>query len=602
MTAFIALLCFRSGFESKITVESKDALVDVVVKQIAKDAGVQCQLPKSTSNLKVSVFAKDVEAKGLLDRIASTLGLDGKIVDGKYVFAPGPEFAGAVLDNYMRQEYALRDRMIYDKLAALANLTLKPYDPDAMSDAPGTPAQKWAQGRIAHPAYYALGVAFRRGYFEARARKGLPRDCFTFMPGPGTGMVPQQTSGFLVGVPIREQLLDNPTCPVYIDDNCRAIRGQLIAFGFYPTTAELKLVSIAGAPTPTEPVLETPYYFARPPKELAKMPFAQMVSRWETPLDQFPVAMAKLKLDPEAGDAEDPGYFDERTSLSEKLQRLHAQSGLPIVATSFRIPALKPSKKDFGNVGDAIASLQSDEKCFLRAEDGFLLVRHPAYWLIRYSEPPEWVVAGLEAAAKKRPLTIGDYADLAFATSKTPDYGTGGTNIPHSFDRLVNLRGLLMRIDGEPLEMGYPALYVLGSMSAANRSALWSGGVLDSINVDGTIVRDRLGHIASGSRWSGRGNPLPHELVSCAPLFDAPVTTYFLTADERGVDSAKEMGDAFARDSMAGVVMDQFTDAWTLGMRARFLWLEPNRDNGCTFFAGFRDLVSTSYNISIHAK
>lgn len=583
---FAFALLQQSGFDKHLTIDMKDDLATTVVAKIAKDAGFDCTYPKDYTNLKVSVFAKDVSARSLLDRIGSTLGLDGKIEAGRYVYAPGPELKRGLVEEYIGNEGLLLSTIIQARLEALARLTLQPFGtvgqgrsiPNSSDEE--TDPGAWALNRISQPAYYALGVAYRIRYVTpirfvhvSDARLGSPKAMCEIVPG--LPMMP-----FLVGTPT-----EVPTLETYIDDNSRAINGTLIAYGFLTDTAEIRVSVIHGTDIVDRALSKVPFLFAKPPKELAKLSFVNMLNAWSMNVEDMPKELFE-KASPVDGKREDSGYFDGRISLSDKLERLHLQTGLPIVATSFRTPALDQNVEVAGSAKEAVESLVSKEKCFVRAENGFLLVRHPAYWMFRRTEPPEPLVRKLEDIAKQRPLTIGEYGDLAASVALSlPDWGGGLANgaFPLCYNRLLNSRGLLLRFDSTPLSTGFPALLFLGTLDRTERAALLEGAWWDS---------DKPRRAQNSSGYAT--DYVAHRLASAGPLFGAAMTNRYLTPIEAGMDFLKYRNLVATSPQEAGGI-----PILDVGKRARYVWMEPSSEpNSYTMKVGFKDMVTAIYDVS----
>ncbi|HWA83378.1 MAG TPA: hypothetical protein VG820_08105, partial [Fimbriimonadaceae bacterium] len=323
----------------------------------------------------------------------------------------------------------------------------------------------------------------------------------------------------------------------------------------------------------------------------------------------------------------DPGYFDGRISLSEKLERFHLQTGLPVVATSFRTPALDQNSDDLDSAREGVQALVGREKCFVRCEDGFLLVRHPAYWLLRSSEPPEEIVAALEKVAEKRPLTICEYAGLAVAVGRHTDSGASFMNlpgfIPHSFDRLLNLRGLLLRFDGNPLATAYPALYFLGTLPAEDQARLLDGQVWnahiavvattesDTVTSQkgyrmtkqgargayaGTFViehKDRRTYVVADTGWSYAAD----FLGTAGPIFDATTSLRYITPAERGYDLLAHSMNEPSDDVNAS--LDELLSRMS---RGRLVWMQALGPRDYIFDVGFPGDVVAAYRVSIDWK
>lgn len=589
-----ALLLQAPNFDKHVTEELKDVLASEAVATIAKDASIECVFPKGFDNTKVNVFARDIPARYLLDRIASTLGFEGAVKAGKYVLAPGPEFKGSTLSDYIRSEASIRRQIVLARLGALASLTNQPFGsvhpPTSGSD---EDPKIWALHRIEQPAYYALGVA---------ARIGTADTIRTPEPGGWVHFLTKLTDNsiaFKVGRPI-----DLPTRESYIDANSSSIEGTLITCGVLLSTAELKLTVLSGVRLREEPLSSLPFLFASPPTSLRREKFAQLIAEWAMPVTEVAPAVPvkhrdqDVEAEDQDSDTRDLGYFDGRISLSDKLEKIHAETGISIVGTSFRTPAIQQKSGEFGDKSKAIASLAAGEKCFLRAEEGVLLVRHPAYWLLRHTEPSEAVIRRVEhIAATAGELGLSDYADLAFSLGEipdpeTPDYSAGGFGLPHCYDRLIHLRGLLLRFDGSPLATAYPPLYLVGCLNASGREALLSGAILG-----GSEVARMSSH-----SWRGSLNLVPNVVATVAPMFDANVALRYFTPAEAGLDVLRINMAAFTRDVDQHTPIANLLDAMSLGLRARFVWLESLAPDDYVFKVGFRDVVTASFTAKWQGK
>lgn len=578
----LGILLRAPNFDTRVTEELKDVLASEAVAAVAKDASVDWVYPKGYENVKISVFARDIPARSLLDRVASTIGFVGSIQDGKYVLVPGAEFKGQTLRDYIYAEAAETRQILLSRLFALANLTWRPFgsNQDPVSGSDSDP-KVWASRRIDQPAYYALGMAFRVGPIQKIGGPvGLASAdlCLEAMI--------DRCIAFRVGTPT-----EKPTQSTFIDANSSAIEGTLVACGALPSTAEIKISVVSGSPVRAEPLSKLPYLFAAPPESLRKEKFVQLLSQWRmTPKE---VASAVQATPIETGlSPTDSGYFDGRTSLSDQLQRIHLQTGIPIVATSFRTPSIGQQPAGYSDKAAAIESLSTDEKCFLRAEDGVLLVRHPAYWLLRWTEPSEQVIRQCERIAATRALTLDEYADLAYSLSRISDPGAvdlskGGSGVPHSFDRIENLRGLLLRFDGSPLATAYPPLYFMGCLGSTDREALLGGAPWGAA----AILRE------APNRWRGSVARAPSDVASLAPMFDAAIGLRYLTPAESGADLITAYDAAFHRDVDQHTPLVNTLEAESLGLRARYVWLETLGPTEYAFRLGFKDMTTATYTV-----
>jgi hypothetical protein len=574
MVAAIAMLAMcQSAYESAVTIEKSDILLPAALEAISGQCHIRCSLPRYYASLKVTVLAKNVKAQSLLDRIASTFGLVGKATPDGYVFSAGPELDALVLDKFLQAESNVRRELIQSKLLALALLTQKPIEAYSATEPSGgvkTDADAWARSHITQPGFYALGVAYRYDVLDPSVKHDITNLDNFIIVGDGRPSTP-----FLVDSPAKY-----PVDSTFIDEPSASIRGTMIAFGFLPTTAEIRVTVMRGEKVRNDPLLETPFLFAKPPKETAKTQFATILASWQTAPADLPPEMRKIK--PTSSDDEpSPGYFDDRMSLTQKLERLHVQTGLPIVSTSLRIPALKPDHEGVVTVGSYLDRLAKDEQCFLRAEDGVLLVRHPAYWLMRISEPPEAAIAHFEEVAAKRPLNLDEYADLALAIGTNPDYGLqhayNPAFVPHAYDRLLNLRGLLLRFDGGPLATAFPALHFYSQIPHDTRELMLRG-----LKLGFPVFQPA---------------PYVEHVVECAPIFDAFVGPRYMTPHDLGYGS--ELLYGFWPERLEHHTERDIRDNY---FRAGQFWVVKDSDSSYTFKTGFGDVITSSYTFSIRQK
>gem|GEM_PF-3637150 len=476
----VALLLLPQGYATPLTIAEKDVTLPEICAEIAKDSGIKVELGDDLWNFKVTVFVKDMKARDLLDRIASLYDLDGTALSDRYRLKLNFK-AQKAFEDYVQAECLLRELRMVAQAKALAKLTLKPFgDPSAAIPPKNAgEAEKWAAKHIGEPAYYALGL------WERACELQEPQ---VDTPDYWTGLVASgSTILFWVGeppVPPPPALLGD-YAKNFMDDNSKALGGTVVTIGSYEMTSDLQISVISGSSSPQIACSDRPFLFARPPKELEKMPFSVQLTAWQTSVD--PSDLGEVVENPKQPKA--PGYFDHRISLSEKLENLYNRCGAPIVATSFRAPALRQGHE--ATPAAILADLTQNEEVFTRWDHGCLLVRHPAYWLLECTEPVESTMREAEAIAKKRPLTVDEYAALARKLGPGEDddppwlhvWNGPSPTFPNCFDRLINGRGFLSRFDPEPLEKAFPALFILGMMSNADFQRLANGETLDAAQV-----------------------------------------------------------------------------------------------------------------------
>lgn len=551
--AAFALLHIQ-GLETPVTLEEKDQLLIVVLKQLSDKTGVKCLGPESLNNQKLTIFAKDKPASELLKRIQSVLGCVGETHSGEYFLRPGDELKE--VPSYCVAEEKLRESIATARLSALSRLATGDIDRKA-AEKSEDPAIQWALPRANQAAFRVAALCFRVNGFHTEP--------ITFMVAPP----PKNAPGHRI-------------VNVGIDESTADLAGSVVTTCFYRSTGELRAVPINGAAVDNGEFLTKPYLFARPPKELAAKPFAKLLQKWETPIDSFPSEMLSKEAQ-EPNEPVDPGYSQRRFSISEELEEIYRRTGIPIVSTSFRTPALAKALPQNVGTKQMIEQLSLTENCFLRAEDGYLLVRHPAYWLLASSEPPEGAVLLMEKLAKDRGLTLDDYANFAFMLSGRGDPGEYFA-VPPQCDRWMEQRGILTRFDAKPIEQAFPGLYLIGALPVAERQGLYAGKAYGYNLEEYEVSRKQF------SRWVASDYE-PIVGAYRGPLFGA-------TCSDRLVPPARRFGYiAYGEDhdTEARVNAD---------MEARFLWVEGS-SGGWSINLGFDGpsrIATTIYNVTFDSK
>lgn len=127
-------------------------------------------------------------------------------------------------------------------------------------------------------------------------------------------------------------------------------------------------------------------------------------------------AVGDARLKP--GTPEPDPYGAGLASLSDVLAGLHARTGLPLAAESFRAPVTPWGAPKGETVREALRAVLDGPmvkfggvpRFVWRGSEGWLLVRTPAAWSLRRGEIPESRLVPLEA---KRTPSLDDYAALA---------------------------------------------------------------------------------------------------------------------------------------------------------------------------------------------
>ncbi|MFI5386298.1 MAG: hypothetical protein ACHQ50_09280 [Fimbriimonadales bacterium] len=571
MVAFAALLAIQAaGLDTKITIEEKDQLVKDVGKDIQTRTGVGISVPANFDNLKVTIFAKEAKAREVLDRISSVIGCKGIVDHGRYLIRE--DELRVQLPWYAWDEHRLRQAQARAKLDALSRLSLLADPPAAPQSAPPDDLvtelpEHWAARMIGQPAFRAAALWYR-----------VNDQSFPVSIGDRAWLP------FVEPWPLRVQAPATPVSraghrrpEVAIDEASASLRGTAIVVSYHQTTGEIRVTTLDGPEAKNDPYLKKAYRFATPPKELEKTPFAKLLKEWETPLDRFPKEMLERPaLNGEESDGmAAPGYFDGKTGLSEELEAIYRRTGIPIVSTSFRLPALDDHLPESGTARELIEHLAKKEECFLRSDGGYLLVRHPAFWLFEVSEPPERTVRRIEAVRKSTPLGLLDYADLAasMANSQGGDFGwyIGDGIMFRHCDRWIEGRGILVRFDPKPIADAFPALAILGQMNSDQRRALLSRQVF---------------HDPPSAAWKV-WSAILDEAAARGPMYDALCTDRLISP---ATQLDLEYPAIFAADPLNPFLMSN---------RARFLWLTEASTGTWVFNLGFPPQATTMYTVTL---
>lgn len=116
--------------------------------------------------------------------------------------------------------------------------------------------------------------------------------------------------------------------------------------------------------------------------------------------------------------AEIDPYGSNLASLADLLARLHARSGVPVVAESFRAPTAFWGDPHGATVDEALRSVESGPvlsagvgaRFLWRGSGGWIIARTPEAWRLRMGEIAEGRIRPLE---KKGVPSLADYASLA---------------------------------------------------------------------------------------------------------------------------------------------------------------------------------------------
>jgi hypothetical protein len=183
------------------------------------------------------------------------------------------------------------------------------------------------------------------------------------------------------------------------------------------------------------------------------------------------------------------GYYSD----GDHLEWFHRATNLPVVSDAFRVPHRWSKLDRFNKVGAGLylaEYLKTQPGGFLRIDNGFVLLRRPAFWDLRRSEVPEELIRPLDD--KGNSLTMSDYGN--FALKLTRKQGR----------RVISSTQFLSRFDAVPLLEGLPALRLYGALNSLQRGTLVSQGRLPYDSLTAQQRELYLGAVLESIFHSGR--------------------------------------------------------------------------------------------------
>lgn len=210
-------------------------------------------------------------------------------------------------------------------------------------------------------------------------------------------------------------------------------------------------------------VWENPY-ITSPGKNMEKHPLLRFWEKWRTPQEQMkvsPVLLEKIEDDSEVASkrSDDSIWAQRPITVADCLRWLSEHTDLNILADAYRFGIGASGYEETG-----IPVYRWVEKVlvpngWVKAEGDWLLFRHRGYWQLRPSEVPERVLRPLESKARKQPLDVDDYAELAAQLTSPQEERV----------QVATSRRFVVNFDTEPLVGNIPALRFWASLSAPQR-------------------------------------------------------------------------------------------------------------------------------------
>lgn len=486
------------SLKGTVTLRLKDEPIDSVMKQISSQTHTMVEAANSISDLKLTIFVDKLPEGTLLDKIASVLGATWSLDSGIHIL-------NVPIDEATRRQkfMDLEDQLLRSGAEAdakkLSDAAGNASGYDDFAETYGKEEQLSPTGQLgprhfrgqhagpqmvlSTPAAYAVGKLFSGWSQSDWDAFWSGQVAYTFI-NPQIDQ-PGDTEDVQRGFQVRR-----------VSPERAVIFARYDAFG--------------------EHTLE----FAQPPQgryphgprapgddemapELAKTDFGKEVLAWPNFTgNEQDEALTRRFPNPQASAI--PGtqdYYGRTTMrLADQLDSLSALSGLPVVADGFR--TAEPEGVAGKTALSWLGSLKKTDNCYLRIEDGVVMVRHGHFWRDRLSEIPEDAIRTMDEKGKN--LTVMDYAN--FLTGLTPA-------------QLAPLTGFTPPILGFPVDVvqnSIPALQFLGAVG----SSISPGVPVRYSNLSGTaqqlFTSAIFNGLFSGGSWNGPGPGLDPE--QCAVL------------------------------------------------------------------------------------
>lgn len=514
LTAAFFCLVGLPRSEAKVSLKMPLATLADVTQEIRKQTGLafKFDLMMKPADIKVTVLVRDMKAEDLLEEIADVLSLNVTVAEGtaKISYSPG---ARGACEAYLLAEDKLLAKEAEARLNALVAALPTVFDPPPAAE--GEPdvsdLKSWARRKIRLPGPYAAALA--RSATPDKTRIGV-------------GLVTHGSYPVIDGTPVYGYAFKRPRTPrgaaaghCSLDSYSAKFENTQVLIRYCPESGSWLIGQVAGESGQIDDYPKLIRY-PRPPKALQDQPFALNLAAWQKGDPESEVG--KLKVADEPNDPE--LLFPNHPTLTDHLNWLYENAKANIVADAYRFPSgLKVARPEGRTVQACMDFLSGKTNCFFNISKRCVKVRTAGYWRLARSEPSESSVQTIEAAAKKRDLTLDDYAD--FATSMSAP----------AYERFEGPDRFLSTIDLRPLMRGTPILACYGKFNAAQRRALWNGQVYDWMN---TTQRGGIdtSAVSATAAWACFGDV--DVMGRYADVLECPaLPEFYLTADNRTEDA-----------------------------------------------------------------
>jgi len=476
----LALLCATASGQTNLDLSKDPRLqqtLDVHLKRVLlpdllrflhSHSDQKFIIDKQLEHLMACVFVEKRPLWLVMEDVADVFGCQWKDLGSEWRLGL-PKETATKIGVYAADEFNELRRQCFLRGTALADLASKQKWSGSSGDAQGAAAvpieeespEKWASRVSRDPAYRVAGLMFSR--IPALTEDGAKYD--------------SPVNLLHSSLPVCYRLVAPPTPEIAETNQCGpageyavGLEGTLATIRVAPWAGTIQAVVVDG----NSHKIERPrnlLRYPRPTERLSTTAAGKWLLEWETPLDESSdpaceTSVSSLTLKPSP-------FFDQARGIEEYLETLADSTHTPVVSDAFRIPAIgKEVPESRGTVRDWLKKLKESEKCFVRVENGSVLVRHGGFWDLRDWEPSEEIFARLEQTPNPR---LDDYADCAFA-----QLGRTWSDIDILMPFYESQQIPLAKVDLKPLRDSYITLAALGQMNARQRTHIYSGGWIDT--------------------------------------------------------------------------------------------------------------------------
>ncbi|MDR3687959.1 MAG: hypothetical protein P4L46_01175 [Fimbriimonas sp.] len=462
------------SLQQPVNLHLKRALLPELTDALHKQTGVRFSMSKEIEPLMVCVFVDKVPLGLVMHEVADVLGCEWHDLRSEWRLVVNPKAKSKLAAYEIAERHALEQDDL-EKAHALADYvrthSFRQQSVDA-SSAPEpdneTPAQ-WAERVIADEAYYVAGIMFRDT--PVIAWKGT---------ATSVSQPIRPTNLYSTGWPTAFRLIAPPNVEIASWFDCGAGGELAVNLGdahtvvrFLPWAGTLEAVLVdASAHRAVKPKYLVKY--PRPVQSLAKEIGGKWLLEWETDLGTD--KSSALDEPVENMEMKPSGFNKGLRGIEEYLEALFDKTKQPIISDAFRMPTIgTPPPLKSSTIRNWLSQTRESQKCFVRVDNGCVLVRHGGFWDLRSYEPNEERVRAFEKLAAP---DLNDYADFALASAQD----LVGLIIQQAVPFFDTQEIPLTRFDSKPLRDNLYPLLAYGQMSTANRLAVLSGGYFDTIN------------------------------------------------------------------------------------------------------------------------